>query len=134
LSYRVRSWSATDWKFIEQRVPLTWTDCHLGGCRPWFRCSVRANGRYCGRRVAVLYGSGELFGCRSCYDLAYESQQENPISRNIRRSHKIRARLGGSPDPLGPVPEKPHGMWQRIYDRHCATLARIERSLNLLAR
>jgi hypothetical protein len=46
----------------------------------------------------------------------------------------IRMRLGGSPDPFGPVPEKPRGMWKRTYERHCEALARIERSLNFLAR
>ena len=76
LIYRARSWGATEWKSIEQRVPITWTACHLGGRRPWFVCSVCSNGRYCGRRVAVLYGAGELFACRCCYGLAYASQQE----------------------------------------------------------
>ena len=51
LIYRARSWGATEWKSIEQRVPITWTACHLGGRRPWFVCSVCSNGRYCGRRV-----------------------------------------------------------------------------------
>ena len=53
LIYRARSWGATEWKSIEQRVRITWTACHLGGRRPWFVCSVCSNGRYCGRRVAV---------------------------------------------------------------------------------
>ena len=26
LIYRSRSWGASDWKSIEQRVPITWTD------------------------------------------------------------------------------------------------------------
>jgi hypothetical protein len=34
LIYRSRSWGA-----IEQRVPITWTACHLGSQRPWFVCS-----------------------------------------------------------------------------------------------
>lgn len=34
--------------------------------RRWFVCSVHANGRYCGRRVALLYLAGELFACRRC--------------------------------------------------------------------
>jgi hypothetical protein len=53
LMYQARSFLAAGWKFIEQRVPITWTPCHLGGRRPWFICSVRTNGQYCGRRVAV---------------------------------------------------------------------------------
>jgi hypothetical protein len=56
-----------------QRLPITWTACHFGGRRPWFICSARVNGRYCGRRVAVLYLGGEVFACRKCCGLAYES-------------------------------------------------------------
>jgi hypothetical protein len=54
LIYRVRSRGTTEWKSIEQRVPLTWTTCHLGGRRPWFICSSYSTGQYCGRRIAVL--------------------------------------------------------------------------------
>jgi GAF domain-containing protein len=90
LSYRASSWMATNWKSIEQRVPITWTDCHFGGRRPWFCCSARANGRYCGRRVAVLYGDGKSFACRICHQLAYQSQQEGPYLRSIRLSQKSR--------------------------------------------
>jgi hypothetical protein len=128
LIYRARSFLA-EWKSIEQRVPITWTQCHLGGCRPWFICSALTNGRYCGRRVALLYGAGELFACRSCYQLTYASQQEHPMFRNIRRAQKIRMRLGGSPDPCSPVPERPRRMWRRTYERHCAALARLEGNL-----
>ena len=59
LSFRARSFLAAGWKSIEQRVPITWTLCHLGGRRPWFICSVRSNTQYCGRRVAVLYLAGK---------------------------------------------------------------------------
>jgi len=44
----------SEWKPVEQRVPITWTACHLGGHRVWFRCPVYSNGRYCGRRVALV--------------------------------------------------------------------------------
>jgi hypothetical protein len=40
LTYRTRSWQAAEWKTITQRVPITWTDCHFGGRRPWFVCSA----------------------------------------------------------------------------------------------
>jgi hypothetical protein len=82
LIYRVRSFLA-GWKSIEQRIPITWTPCHLGGRRPWFICSIRPNGRYCGRRVAVLYLAGESFACRKCYGLAYASQQGGLLFRNL---------------------------------------------------
>jgi hypothetical protein len=39
LIYRVRSFVA-EWKSTEQRVSITWTNCHFGGRRPWFICSV----------------------------------------------------------------------------------------------
>jgi hypothetical protein len=117
LIYRSGSWSASEWKSIEQRVPITWTACHLGGQRPWFVCSVYSNGRYCGRRVAVLYCAGELFACRRCYGLAYASQQETPRDRNIGQARKIRMRLGGGPSLLDPFPPKPKRMHWRTYQR-----------------
>jgi hypothetical protein len=122
LTYGARSLLATEWKRTEQRVPLVWTNCHFCGRRPWFTCCARVNGRYCGRRVAVLYAAGELFACRSCYNVAYESQQGSSTLRSLSRSLKIRVRLDGSPDPLGPFPEKPRGMHRRTYLRlreHC---------------
>ena len=125
LSFRTRSFLAAGWKPVEQRVPVTWTDCHFGGHRPWFTCSAHTNGRCCGRRVAVLYLIGALFACRKCCDLAYASQQKDPLVRNVSRSRKIRMRLGGSPGLFGPIPERPKAMWRRIYERHCAALARI---------
>jgi hypothetical protein len=66
------------WKSVEQRVPLVWTRCHLGGKRPWFIC-VGLRGRpRCGRRVAMLYAGDPDFACRGCYSLAYASQSESP--------------------------------------------------------
>jgi hypothetical protein len=117
LIYRTRHLLAADWKAVEQRVPVTWTPCHFGGQRPWFVCAARVNGRYCGRRVAVLYLAGEVFACRKCYALAYASQQGGLLFRNLRRSQSIRMRLGGSPDPFAPFPAKPRRMHQRTYRR-----------------
>jgi hypothetical protein len=110
LIYGFRSRGATEWKYIRQRVPLTWTACALGGRRPWFRCR-------CGRRVAILYGFDELFECRQCGGAAYGSQSESPTYRSIRRAHIIRKRLGGNPDVYSGFPEKPLGMHWRTYDR-----------------
>ena len=117
LMYRVRSYEDAQWKSIEQRVPITWTECHLGGRRPWFVCSVNSGGRYCGRRVAVLYGAGELFACRRCYGLAYASQREALRLRGLGKARKIRMRLGGSPNMGEAFPDKPKGMHWRTYDR-----------------
>jgi hypothetical protein len=65
----------------------------------------------------VLYLAGELFACRRCCGLAYESQQLSPTWRSVSRLAKIRRRLGGSADVFGPFPEKPRGMHQRTYLR-----------------
>ena len=117
LMYRARSWGNAEWKSVEQRVPITWTACHLAGHRPWFICSVYFNGRCCRRRVALLYGAGELFACRRCYGLAYASQREALHHRGIGKAQKIRMRLGGSPNMREAFPDKPKGMHWRTYDR-----------------
>jgi hypothetical protein len=117
LLYRARSLPAVEWEGVEQRVPITWTACHLGGQRPWFVCSVYRNGQYCGRRAAVLYAGGKLFACRRCYGLAYASQQETPMYRGVGRAQKIRLKLGGSPNLLEPFPDRPKGMHRRTYAR-----------------
>jgi hypothetical protein len=117
LIYRSRNSDASEWKAIEQRIPITWTACHLGGRRPWFVCAVYSNGRYCGRRAAVLYGAGELFACRRCYGLCYESQQETPMRRGVFKAQKIRMRLGGSVSLFEPFPEKPKRMHWLTYLR-----------------
>jgi hypothetical protein len=117
LIYRSQSWDTSEWKLIEQRVPVTWTACHLGGQRPWFVCSTYCNGRYCGRRAAVLYGAGELFACRRCYGLAYVSQQETPRFRAISRAQKLRMQLGGTANLCAPFPYKPRGMHWSTYGR-----------------
>jgi hypothetical protein len=117
LSYWSQSGGASEWKSIEQRVPITWTACHFGGRRPWFLCSVYSDDRYCGRRAAVLYCAGALFACRRCWGLAYESQQETPMRRGVFQAQKIRMRLGGSVNLFEPFPEKPKRMHWLTYLR-----------------
>jgi hypothetical protein len=113
-------------KSVEQRVPLVWTRCHLGGARPWFRC-------YCRRRIAILYMRGaSTFACRHCCGLAYASQREIPRHRAISRVQKIRMRLGGSANLLERFPKKPRGMHRWTYRRLFAkAMAAQERSIAL---
>jgi hypothetical protein len=83
LNYRVRS-GGDDWDPVRQRVPIRWAPSQLGGERPWFVCDVSANGIYCGRQVAKLYGAGRLFACRRCYRLGYAVQRGGPgMSRSL---------------------------------------------------
>ena len=116
LSFRSRGWDCAEWKSIEQRVPIVWTRCHLGGGRPWFRCNASVAGTHCGRLVAKLYlGASAGFACRHCYGLVYASQLEPPSYRGLGMARKIRNRLGGGPDLFDPFPERPKGMHLRTY-------------------
>jgi hypothetical protein len=133
LLYRSRDRGTSEWKSIEQRVPITWTDCHLGGQRPWFVCSVYCNGRYCERRAAVLYGAGELFACRQCSGLAYASQQDAPMSRGLEQARKIRMKLGGNANLVEPFPDKPPRMHWRVYLRLKARAEAAHSYSNILA-
>jgi hypothetical protein len=61
---------------MNYRIELTTTPCNLGGKRYWFICPLNKNGRYCGRRVGVIYSIGKWFGCRHCGNIAYQAQFE----------------------------------------------------------
>ena len=69
------SMEKTDYDY---KVWLTTTPCYFGGVRYWFICPLNKNGVYCGRRVGVLYKApgASYFGCRHCYNLSYDSQNE----------------------------------------------------------
>ncbi len=59
---------------MDVKITLTATPCSYGGKRYWFVCPLTKNGRYCGRRVGVIYVIGKWFGCRHCGEIAYQSQ------------------------------------------------------------
>ncbi len=111
LTYRHRS-GGSDWQDESYPVYLDWTECNLGGQRPWFLCPARG----CGRRVAILYG-GAIFACRHCYRLAYPSQRERDDDRAARRADRIRERLGWEPGILNGNGLKPKGMHWRTFER-----------------
>jgi len=70
---------------VHHKIELTATVCNFGGLRYWFLCPAVKNGVYCGNRVAKLFlpTGGQVFGCRQCYDLTYQSCQENHKYDNI---------------------------------------------------
>lgn len=113
LSYSHRR-NGEQWKREEYAVPLEWQPCNYGGRRAWFRCPALG----CGRRVAILYG-GEIFACRHCHNLAYDSQSEPPHGRALLKAQAIRSRLGGSGSLAEDFPDKPKGMHWRTYYRLC---------------
>jgi hypothetical protein len=116
LKYRSRPYGG-DWTGAKQQFPVVWASCRFGGERPWFTCSVYANGTYCGRQVTKLYQAGRLFACRHCSRLAYASQQESAHERGLGKAQGIRMRLGGSANMLDDFPKKPKGMHWRTYER-----------------
>jgi hypothetical protein len=112
-------------------VEVSWTRCHLGGERPWFHCPE------CGRRVAKLYLAGDLFLCRPCHGLTYESCNEHPVwgkaTRAGDRAFAIRQLLGDETRDFAfsaRVPPRPKGMHRKTYARlreeheRCADLQR----------
>ena len=113
LDYRSRSHGG-EWQPMEYSVYLEWTDCHLGGRRPWFLCPAKG----CGRRVAILFG-GSIFVCRHCHKLAYQCQREPAYNRAARRADTIRRRLGWEAGILNGNGRKPKGM-------HWLTFARLK--------
>ena len=129
LVYRHRGRGDSDWQDVEQPVQLRHTPCTYGGTRPWWRCPS------CSRRVAVLYCPGELYACRHCYRLAYESQREDAGDRALRRAQRIRRRLGGSANMTMPFPAKPKGMRWCTYERlRAVSEADCNRSLMSVAK
>jgi hypothetical protein len=117
LDYRVRSGDG-DWQSVDQRVPIRWTTCRLGGERPWFICDVQANGVNCGRQVAKLYGAGRLFACRHCYRLGYRVQRGAPVDRAHQHLECLHRKLGADYDvPDDPPPTKPKWMRWKTYSR-----------------
>ena len=118
LSYNYRH-IGEEWQSVEEHVPIVRVPCRFGGTRPYFICPAVGNGVACGRRVAMLHGSGRFFLCRHCYRLAYASQREDAWDRALRRANKIRQKLGGDPGMASPFPQCPKGMWRRTYERLC---------------
>lgn len=96
----------------EQSIATVWTPCRFGGGkRPWFQCG------YCARRVLRLYSIEDVFACRHCHRLGYESQLETPHERGSGRAQKIRRRLDkGADDPME-FPGRPRGMHRQTYER-----------------
>jgi hypothetical protein len=117
LDYRVKS-HGEDWQSINQRIPIRWTPCRFGGERPWFVCDVTANGVYCGRQVAKLYGAGRLFACRHCYRLGYAVQRGGLMDRTHHRLARLHRKLSANYDgPDRPPPPKPKWVRWRTYSR-----------------
>ena len=122
-----------DWRSVNQRVPIRWTACRFGGERPWFVCDVRANGVYCGRRVAKLYAGGRLFACRHCYRLGYNVQRIGPMDQAHHHLALLRRKLGAYYDgPEMPPPPKPKWMRWKTSSRLVQRIEAGEKRLDFV--
>lgn len=83
LSYSVTS-DENYQKDINQKFRLTKTICNFSGCRYWFVCD-------CGKQVAFLYKPyfADMFACRHCYNLTYESRNLTGSLKGIGRPLNI---------------------------------------------
>lgn len=111
LTYRHRT-RGKGWEEKSYPIAIDWTDCNLGGQRPWFICPAKS----CGRRVAILYG-GNIFACRHCYELTYASQIESPGDRAARKANRLREKLGWKPGIFSPTGRKPKGMHWATFQK-----------------
>lgn len=102
LMYKTKgSWEdGSEYRSIDYKVPLEALKCNFGGNRWYFRCSLYRNGKYCNKRVGILYQVNDYFGCRKCADLTYESCNENKQFRFLskifadeRRSDELRGKI-----------------------------------------
>lgn len=124
LGFVARALDHDEWHPVEQRVPIVWTSCHLGGLRPWFCCMAVTGGKRCDRRAAILYlGASLIFAYRHCYGLSYASQSERLGCRGLGRARKIRMKLGGGPNLLEAFPPRPKRMHRRTCERLRAAYA-----------
>lgn len=106
---------------LEYRVELEYTPCNFGGVRPWFRCPATG----CGDRVGKLYRplSAEVFACRECYGLGYQSSRTSgdEITQAELRYRRAFAKADAKDRRAHPnqppyTPERPKGMHHDTFE------------------
>jgi hypothetical protein len=97
----------------EETLDVAYTPCRYGGRRAWWLCTRLG----CGKRVAILYQHPRGFRCRHCCQLDYQSHRERSYDRMLRRSRRIRARVGGGANLTETYPPRPKGMHWATYER-----------------
>jgi hypothetical protein len=97
----------------EETLDVAYTPCRYGGRRAWFLCTKLG----CGKRVAILYDHPRGFRCRHCCQLDYQSHRERSYDRMLRRSRRLRARVGGGVNLSENFPARPKGMHWATYER-----------------
>ena len=110
--------------YVPQRLPVLWRACRFGGQRPIFQCPT------CPRHVYLMYGeTGHGWRCRTCAALAYPSQWESALLRQMDRANRLRRRLDPGNCLMFPVPQRPPRMHRRTYAQLVAQIQRNEAGL-----
>jgi len=109
-NYLHLGYSTEHYGSVIQPIRIERLPCRFGGWRAYFRCE-------CGKRVVKLYGFGQLFLCRHCYNLPYSSKNVGFWDRSLRQRDKHRVRLSGNASTEAFETLKPKGMWWRTYYR-----------------
>lgn len=97
--------------------------CQYGGVRLMFICPL------CRKNARKLYFRGIEFGCRRCFNLAYQSQNETLAYRLLRKKDKILNLLGKDKYEFTP---KPKGMHNSTYKSLSQLVSTLE-DLSLMA-
>jgi hypothetical protein len=79
--YKVRR-NGEEWKDMEFSFRMESIPCRFGGNKWFFICGLYKSGQYCGKRVRILYQTGDYFGCRHCADLTYDICNESKRFRH----------------------------------------------------
>ena len=93
---------------VERYVTLQFSDTQFGGRRPWFTCPN------CKRRTAIVFISRGI-GCRKCFGIRHQSQNECGSDRAIRRIDFLREKLKWQPGFLNGSEWRPKGMHHKTY-------------------
>ena len=119
LIYRTRGDYGT-WQDVNEVVSFTWTETRYGGRRQWFCCPG------CGGRCRVLFGR-DLFRCRRCHGVRYNSQAETRADRATRAMFKIVNHLDPTAE-TNQFPRRRKGMHRRTYESLADRYDRLDRA------
>ena len=91
-------------------IRLVHSSRNLGGHQTYLQCN-------CGKRVTALYIGDAHIACRHCHKLLYDSQFTPKHEQPAAKAAKLRAKIGGGPALLQPLPDKPKYMHRETYER-----------------